>query len=441
MSLLKTVAVAFLLILSTLSSAKISADICNSDSFHTSFCQRDFEAVMEFVNSKRTIPLDEKMSCLKISGDVKVEFLYRKEKERNERVRSTRFLLPNFTTEVEFDIFLNYKTDRTWSRVQLNYDDAFGVQSTGNNTNTDRQGLFGSGVFDDLSLKQAYFGWNFYNCNDEHKLNVEIGRRRLYYIFDSRIEFNDYSDGVLLEYNRIYNKDWKLFAQVLGFVVDERVNHFAWATEFGALDFMEKGIDAMYSYIDWDTNSRNRAGFKHPLYFDFRISQISGAYNFKPEKDHPWHKPARLYGAWLINHAAPSHPVTVQNKDRNGNELPPVTYTHLNRENMGWYLGFIIGEVKKKGDWSIDVNYQYVEAFSMPDREVHGIGRGNAKKHFFEIDQIGKTNYKGWHFEALYQITDCLFIDPTFEFSNQITKRFGGQHSFQKFELDLILKW
>jgi carbohydrate-binding DOMON domain-containing protein len=126
-----------------------------------------------------------------------------------------------------------------------------------------------------------------------------------------------------------------------------------------------------------------------------------------------------LYGAYLVNHNNP-----------HGNP---------GNQNDAWYVGFELGEVYGAGDWAFRTQYEYVQAYSIPDMDVSGIGRGNVlNDSVTSAVRRGNTNYKGWKFEFLYAITDNLNVDTIFEFSRAIDKNIGGGHHYSKFEIEAI---
>ena len=53
-----------------------------------------------------------------------------------------------------------------------------------------------------------------------------------------------------------------------------------------------------------------------------------------------------------------------------------ISLTNGKRANAGGYAGFTLGELKKKNDWSLDINYQVVQAQAVPDYDSSGIGLG-----------------------------------------------------------------
>ena len=329
----------------------------------------------------------------------------------------------------EFNLYFDYICDRAWGVAWLQFLDAGGIEHGFKNCETDPQGLFGSGCCDNLCLKKAYMGYNI--CADGcSRLDVELGRRPLYTVFDSRIQFQARFDGILLKYNRAIECWGDFYWYLGGFVVDERVDHYAYVTEVGLLNIYDSGLDFRYSFIDWKSlngHKINRCFTPRPLGADYRISQFTLEYNFNPEY---LCVPSKIYGAFLWNSAAP-HLDSV---------FADVDTRHHNRENIAWYVGFIVGEVCHEGDWSFDMNYQVCQLFAVPHQDFGGIGcfGSNLLGDTPTANLRGFTNYKGWRFEGLYALTDNLSIDAILEFSKQDKKVFAGKHSYSKFELQAI---
>lgn len=422
---------------------------CNNSSARRQTINRDFKAVQEYVNSKRTIPVEEKSCNLSIAGDVRFDWASIIERFNGGRARNGRYGTTNawqvspyqvnlappgipYTTnefDVQFNLYLDYKCDRAWAVVWVQYDNGAGIAPT-RSCATDPQGLKGSGCCDGLCLRKAYMGYNLY-ADGSSRFDIEVGRRPLFTLFDSRIQFQSRFDGVVLKYNRNLNCWGDYYLYIGGFVIDERANHFGAVGETGVLNIYDTGLDFRYSYIDWKSllaHDVNRCGIGNPAGVQFRVNQFLLAYNFNPDY---LCMPAQIYGAFLWNAAA--KPLT--------STLDPTAAAK--RANVGWYAGFIIGEVCREGDWSLDINYQYVQAQAIPGRDVSGIGRGgnniyNDTLYGANEAQLDYTNYQGWRFEALYALTDNLSLDTSLEFSSQIDEIFGGTNSYSKFQLEAI---
>lgn len=434
------------------SSAAFAADPDAESRFDRELNERDFDALREYLKNRRILEAEEKPNdSLVITGDVRTEWRNLVERQDGVNLRGGRNVnksgvpISRNDFDIEFNIRFDYTCNRAWAVAHLQFDNSAGIDSADCICGDSYEKLVknhkkayvnpwqagGSGHCDDLCLKRAYIGYNVYSdaCT---RFDVELGRRRLYDIFDSKSQFLSRFDGLLLRFTGSWEciADW--YYKLGGFVVDEKVNYFAWATEVGFMNIFDSGFDLKYSYIDWVKNGRNRCGFRDPLGSKFRVSQWTGYYHFNPDIIH---QPAYVYAAFLYNHAARR-----------------TILTHYRKENVAWYAGFRIGEVDKEGDWAFEMMYQLVQAQAVPDFDVSGIDRGNVMDDCFTsaifiptedggyyiFPRRGNTNFKGWRFEALYALTDNLTLNPQLEWDNAEDKNIGGKHYFSKFELEVI---
>lgn len=468
-------------------------------SFDRELNSRDDQPVREFVESKENIDLKEKSKNLEISGDVRFEWRSIQEKgvvlyENNDYYEDeikiphlnqvpTRFRylrggnhvdkngLPLSTNDfdVEFNLKIRYTFKDAWMKAHLQFDNPAGIR--GRNPCEGIQPVFnkngslilakpkrnqkwaikGSGEGGAVSLKRAYMGYNIY-ADGKHRLDIEIGRQKLDDIFDSEIEFTSRFDGVLLRYASAVEEvfDWYLTGGV--FVVDELVNHFGCVGEVGFLDIYESGIDLRYNIIDWKKNGKNQCHKHNPYGANFLNSQVTLTYTFAREFCNVT-IPFEFYSGFLINHAAKK-----------------TIFTKWKKKNLGWYVGTFIGNVDKKGDWSVDIEYISVQAQAVPEQDVGSIGRGNildenlmdfvndpnksltssdissrgsSRSYFDEgvmgyFPRRGNTNFNGWRFELLYAITDNFTLDFVYEFSSAEDKGIGGRHEYRDFEIEAI---
>ena len=289
-------------------------------------------------------------------------------------------------------------------------------------------------------------GYNLFTCEDT-RLDIEVGRRRLYKVFDSNIQFLSQFDGILFKYcDRFENvDDW--YFNIAGFVVNEKVNHFAWVCEAGFSNIYDSGFDLKLSFIDWRKRGRaqcfftNNAGkmvwFRDPRGFRFQNAQVTVYYNFDPEL---FCKPVTLFGAFLINtqrrnaiYVKEFTTVIVRGK--------PVSIPKVFGKvpgNIGWYAGITIGEVVKEGDWSFEAQYQYVGPIAVGDLDCNGIGRGNLLSESYTNINRGNANFKGFCFDFLYAITNELTINSILEWSKAVKPIVGGHHTYSKFEIETI---
>jgi len=408
--------------------------------------ERDWEALRNYIATKRT-DVEEKDDedgdgCdLTISGDVRFEWRHLNEKgiDLEGEYRSLRGgnALKNGVPvsrndfDVEFNLRFDYICEKAWAVAHLDFDNSAGVDPNGHRCECDPQGFHGSGNCDSICLKKAYMGYNVYTCHDS-RLDVELGRRNLYNVFDSRIQFLSRFDGLLVKYSDKVKDlgDW--YWNTAGFVIDERVNHFGWVTEVGLLDICNSGIDLKYSFIDWEKHGRNRCSERSPRGFRYLVSQWTAAYHF--DKENTFGVPTKLYGAFLKNHAKVHVRLPLSDKDLCTGKNP----IHRKGDPYGWYVGIVVGEVVKEGDYAFNIQYEWVGATAMPDEDASGIGTGNVLNNSFTESGRGNTNYKGVTVEFLYALTDNLSIDSILEFSRQIKRSIGGRHHYSKFELEAI---
>jgi len=398
--------------------------------------EKDWSALRNYINTKRTINVQEKACNLTIAGDVRVDWRNTNEKECGARVRGREATEDGLRVgrndfDVEFNLYFDYYCDRGWAVAQLQFDNSAGVQNNwpciedeGLETENShyQYAMHGSGVQCDVNLKKAYMGYNIC-CDGCTRFDVEVGRRPMYTIFDSEVQFLSRFDGILLKYDSCFEcyGDW--YVHLGGFVVDYRVNHYAFIVEAGLLNICDWGFDFKYSFIDWEKNGRNVCGARNPVGADFLISQFAFYYHFDPEM---LCMPAKLFGAALWNHAADtfSSPINVYDKG-----------------NFAWYVGFQAGEVVYCGDWAFKAQYQWVEAQAVPDSDMSGIGNGNVGNNTYVATGKGNTNFKGWRVEALYAFTDNITFDLRYEWSTEIKANIAvgsGTHDYSQFKLEAI---
>lgn len=413
----------------------------DDDAFQQELNERDWDALKDFLRTKQGVDVAEKANNLSISGDVRFEWRHMTERCGDVNLRGSGS--PPFKGlpvgkndfDIECNVRFEYDADKAWAVAHIQYDNSAGVSDNDhpcsgiegsrscnfseNNKARDPEGYHGSGICDRLCLKRAYMGYTLFDC-DGQSLDIELGRRNLYNVFDSKIQFLSRFDGILFHYIAKHDCFEEWFLKVAGFVVDERVNHFAWATEIGFMNICESNIDFKYSFIDWKKRGRNRCYAHNPRGFRFTNSQWSLTYHLNP--DYFWGRDARVYGAFLWNSAARA-----------------TAFTEGHHLNTGWYLGLRVGEVYKEGDWSFLIEYQVVGAQAMPDDDMSGIGRGNLRdESFTSFCRRGNTNFRGVHLEGLYAFTDNLTIDTIVEWSTALYSKVGGSHEFSKVEVEAI---
>src|SRR6185503_12057754 len=90
--------------------------------------------------------------------------------------------------------------------IQLQFDNPAGIRAypDGRVTPvkhgwTGKHTMFGSGILSNLAMRKAYWGYNIFE-EGTSRFDFEIGRRRLRDVYDSKIEFHNFFDGITLKY-------------------------------------------------------------------------------------------------------------------------------------------------------------------------------------------------------------------------------------------------
>jgi hypothetical protein len=377
--------------------------------------ESDLQALREWIYSKRQVTIGEKGGALSISGEVRAEFQTTNETRNGIKQRgqgSPNFggdILPAQAYDVEVNLMFDYRTDRTWASVKLEFDND--------------AGLFG-GTFNKLKLERAFIG---FRVIDKETLtsDVVIGRNRMGSFFDSKVEFGTFFDGILFRYDHTLEKIGDVYVHAGVFVIDERRNHYGYIAELGFLDILSTGFYTKYSIIDW-------AAKNYPKSFDnerfsFVVSQLILGYKFIPK----WlDKVTLIYAAGLCNTDAKKRSIT-----------------HHERQNLGGYVGVSIGQLKKRNDWAFDANYQVLQAQAIPDFDNNGIGIGNADgSGFYATRGVlntaktagGNVNYRGFVLTLEYLITNNINLLQQWQQSITLDDSIGPFRRFKQYEIEFI---
>lgn len=427
---------------------------------------RDFWPLYDYVNTKRTINLAEKGCNLTISGDIRVDwanirhrrcddfFLSEPLAETDPRCRTGDWY------DIEFNYRVDYVCDRSWGVAQIWCASPAGIFDG-------RECNDWLSMRDCYWLRKAYMGYNVCCCNGT-RFDIELGRRNLYDVFDSQVQFLSRFDGLLLRFsNRMKCFSWYINGgpfvarqwnfcekspcacsdpneQELKSNIIRRSNHYGFVVEGGLLNICNSGFDVKYSYIDWenlrdhyfwkpswDKESRSIVdALRNINKFCYQISQFTLYYNFCAEIVD---QSVSLFAAFLINTGA--------RRSSRGEESALASLGECDfrseRRNLAWYAGFQIGEVVEEGDWSCQVQYQYVELFAIPNFDVSGLGTGEILGSVVPPARFLNTNYRGVRIEGLYALTDNLSIDARYEYSRQIAA-IVGKRNFSSLRVECI---
>jgi len=407
-----------------------SADVQYSEK--TDSDAKDMDALRRWLQDKRLVTMKEIGGDLSLSGEVRTEFQASSEVNDGVQQRGNDGLnlRPMYAWDVEVNLMLDYRTDRSWAAIKLEFDNDMGQRS---------------GTVNRIKLEKAYLGGRLI-AGDTFTFDAELGRRYLFNLFESKLEFSSLFDGLVFRFNKAFPEVGDFYANLASFLIDDKTNHYGLISEIGALRVANTGFNIKYSVVDWyrpgsesesdQTNVENQIS---NLRYRFLISQLHSSYQFYPE----WmgKKLIRLYGMGLVNHLALDNPLA-----RAG-----VEGESFGKQNWGWCVGSSIGIVKKKYDWAIDANFQWLQLQAVPDFDVIGIGRGNAASagvYTVRADgsggpttratATGNTNYYGFELDGLYAFTDNLTLQQNFKWSWTLDKNIGPNIIYKQFEVEFI---
>ncbi|MCB1085169.1 MAG: hypothetical protein KDK60_03610 [Chlamydiia bacterium] len=378
--------------------------------------QRDIEALRDWINTKRQVTVKERGGNLSISGEVRAELQSTNEKKNGIKQRGSGGQVKHTAMrawDVEVNLMLDYRTDRTWATIKIEFDNNAGTVG---------------GTFDRLSVERAFLGGRIVN-GLTYTMDLEIGRRSLGYTFDSRIEFGSFMDGVLYKYSQALENVGDLYFNGGPFLVDESLDQYAYVGELGLLNIAKTGLYSKISAVYWDTKHTDKKARNEA--FRFLPIQWTLGYKFIPNF---LDKIVTVYGAGLYNPRA--HGTVVSNGKRKA---------------WAWYAGFSIGELRKKWDWSFDINYQWVQMQAIPDFDGSGIGRGNAAKTGLYSSRtkgegtalaagqgVGAGNYKGVAVELLFLLTNNITIYQAWRQSVNEDASILPTFSYKQYEFEII---
>lgn len=397
----------------------------------------DMEALRKWIREKRLITLKETGGDFSLSGDLRTDFAAINEKKDGIRQRGNDSATgkPARPYTVSFNLLLDYRTDRTWASVFLNYKNKMGIQD---------------GTVNNIRLLRSYLGGRIV-AGDTFTVDVELGRRSLGDVFDSKIQFSNTFDGTLIRFSKAFEDIGNYYTNLGIFLVNVGRDYYAYAAEMGFLNIGNTGFFLKGSYIDWKKYQPD-----DPLdyQFNYRVSQLQAGYTYKPS----WlQKLVKIYAAGTYNDAADTI-ATVFSPSIEGSPTPSqqeqldrIDMDPRARYNWAWYAGVSIGKARKQGDWAIDTNYQWVQAQAIADFDASGIGRGNAASvgtytiqengqvvATTVLNSVGSGNYQGWTFRTLYAFSDNITLSQRFDISGTLDQEIGPNLNFKQFKIEFI---
>ncbi|MBS0624701.1 MAG: hypothetical protein JSS32_01465 [Verrucomicrobia bacterium] len=396
--------------------------------------RNDMDALRRWIQDKRMVTVKELGGDLSLSCEVRTEFQDTSEINNGSEVRTSDGKPPQ-AWDVEVNLMIDYRTDRTWSAIKLEYDNDMGTFS---------------GTDTKLKLEKAYAGGRLI-AGDTFTWDAEVGRRYLNNVYDSKLEFASRFDGVLLRFSKAFENIGDFYATPGLIIVNDKFNHYAYATEIGALKIANTGMYLKSSAVYWYKGPSHYATNR----FRYCVAQLLPFYQFYPE----WFgkRLVKIYAAGLWNMMAKKLRLPNPGTDPSAafTNSSVVTYTtYPSRQNFGWYAGLALGTVKKAGDWAVEANFQWLQAQAVPDFDASGVGRGNSSKvGLFLINQdasasktnltntttaVGNGNFYGFEVDALYAFTNNLTMEQNLKVSWTLDRDIGPDINYRQWEIEFI---
>ncbi|MCH9632779.1 MAG: hypothetical protein S4CHLAM6_11210 [Chlamydiae bacterium] len=383
--------------------------------------QKDLWAVREWLRTKR-VALNNKLGDFSLSGDVKTQ--WRNVHQHLGGINITGGINSpsgwnNNLYEVEFRLYFDYKADKTWASVKLDYDEA--------------AGLF-SGQSNNLALVRANMGYHLFD-DGNMRLDVLVGRQRAYELYNSQIQFNSTLDGFTGMYSLGLDGlgDFNLHAG--GYIFNALASHPVWMVQCGLHDIFDTGLYLEYSFVDWHKNTSStpvtnvatgNSTFLGSETWAFRNNEFILGYAFNPEI---FGRDVRLFGGILWNALA---------RPRSMNRLSGRDVDST-QALAGW-IALQLGSVQRAGDWAFQAQWQVVQPYAVPDWDMAGMGRGNGSDStlfgfatFSKVTNLsgnGNANYNGWELDLLYSVTNELVLDLRYQRALPTTSSVGLESSY-----------
>jgi hypothetical protein len=382
----------------------------------------DVNAVREWMNTKRQVSIKEIGGNLSLSGEVRTEFQTTGETIDDISQRGSGTLFPSTTYDVAVNVMLDYRNDRTWASIKLEFDNDAGIFS---------------GTTNKLRISKAYFGCRAIDGNSYY-VDFEAGRKRLSTIFDSKLQFSSLFDGLLLKYDQSFDRIGDFYLHGGVYVINEKVNQYGYVGETGFMNILGSGFYTKFSVIDWDTKSNgsnfynrtNEDRIANKRRFDFLVLQSILGYKCYMSKVQ---KQVTFYVSGLYNCKAKR-----------------LDITDYQKANWGSYVGFSIGELKRKGDWALDANYQFLSAQCVPDFDASGVGLGNVNNSGFYTTKLnntvlttpetvgGNVNFRGVSITLDYLLSNNLTLQQQWLQSVTLDTDIGPYRKFKQYEIEFI---
>ncbi|MCH9634336.1 MAG: hypothetical protein S4CHLAM7_10830 [Chlamydiae bacterium] len=393
--------------------------------------QKDLWAVRDWLKTKR-VALNAKSGDLSIAGDVTAEWRNVHEKLGSLDLTSGSNSPGGWSNNlysIDFRLYFDYKADRSWASVKLEFNNAGGTFN---------------GEANQIALDRANMGYHLFDDGDQ-RLDVLVGRQRSYEMYDSEVQFNSTLDGFTATYAMAMLGLADLSIRGGGYIVDQSENHPVWIIQSGFYDILDSGLYFEYAFCDWHKEDRKTTTITNSTSnavvtvgkskWDFITNQFILGYIFNPEV---FSIDVRLFGGILWN----AHAAKREIQRLSQNKLKS------SEKNLAGWVALQLGSVERAGDWAFQAQWQVVEALSIPDWDVSGIGTGNStSSSLFGFNKFssatnfpgnGNSNYNGFELDLLYSVTNELVLEIRLQRALAEEKQIGYPLNYTNFILAAI---
>jgi hypothetical protein len=390
--------------------------------------KEDMQELQNWIKSQNLVAATKGFGGeLSIKGDTRIGGMHANTWASNEKGRQGAL-----KGHINFDLSFDYKIeDKTWLTAVLSFNSRAGLINK----------TFGSGTDGDGSIDTLYMGYRVLN-RPSHTLDVELGRKGLSSIFTSKLQGNANLDGIVIKDSYKVNTFGDLSYQLMGGIVNvQQVENRQWVygLELSAENIRNTGAYAKYSLVNWDTDKNNLMAVQ----FKFLNSQLFCGYKFTEY----FSKTFNVYALGVMNHKAKRNHWTLDK----------------NKDNFAVCVGFVVGETKKAGDWSLELNGQLVGAQAISDLDLlAGNGLGNViigtgsdsvakSTRYFEqavggpvVERTdlktldGNGNYLGYRAVLKYLLKDNLTIYQRLIQAKTWKQDLGLDQRYLQYKLELV---
>lgn len=326
----------------------------------------------------------------------------------------------------------------------------FGLASGDGMQNTTNQSFDGHGRGKDIFIDLAYAKWdpcNYFTVQGgKHKnhlfttplvwdgdVNPEgLAETFKYSISDNITLFSNLGQWVLEEQSSTNDDPWLLAYQLGTTIVPADTVQIDVAASY--YDFMkmdrikhdDDDIDDDETFIGYNNGSQQMVfDDQGRLLNEFGVLELQAKAKFKGILPVPF----SIFGSYITNLDADMDELTgkgVAYTDTNPADL--LSYGGDDRD-MGWLIGFDLGNKKKKGDWYFEYWYQVLEDYAFPavfvDSDFHS----------------GGTNNKGHKIHARYLFTDQISAQASGYITEREDENKDGKFDENRIQLDLIFAY